>query len=294
MEEMIAPLNYDSPHELSQFLDALGIAPRKRWGQNFLINSGARTKIVQLLDITSSDTVLEIGPGLGAMSWEALTLAPKKLVVFEIDPAYQQILRNFFAQDSRFALVAGDVLKTWAAYFEENSTSEHYKIIGNLPYNISAAIIQRIATVPFHSAVLTVQKELAMRLMAKPKTKNYSSLSVWSQCNFTIAHHGTLKAGSFYPQPNVESSIITLQPRHTNPKLLETLDHLLGLAFAHRRKILKHNWLHLRSSLLSDLNQADIDTLLAQHAISYTMRAEEICSDTYLALAQDLLHLTSL
>ncbi|NIZ40988.1 16S rRNA (adenine(1518)-N(6)/adenine(1519)-N(6))-dimethyltransferase RsmA [Entomospira entomophila] len=293
---MNAPLEYDSPVHIAQFLAKAGIAPRKRWGQNFLINAGARSKIIDLLHLHPSDLLLEIGPGLGAMTHQALTMDPHKLVVFEVDPAYQRILESFFGHNSKFTLIAGDVLQTWNPFFQSHpitDTTASVKILGNLPYNISAAIIQQIAMTPCSLAVLTVQKELAERLLAKPKTKNYSSLSVWCQSNFDVSFHGTLKAGSFYPQPHVDSAIIKLTPRKTVLAVLPTLDHILKLAFSHRRKMLRHNWQSIQSGPISMLTLESIYQILEDHHIELQMRAEEITPETYLSVAKELYQLAS-
>ncbi|NIZ19048.1 16S rRNA (adenine(1518)-N(6)/adenine(1519)-N(6))-dimethyltransferase RsmA [Entomospira culicis] len=284
---MNAPLNYDSPQEIAQFLDSFGIAARKRWGQNFLINRGAREKLIDLLCLSPNDHLLEIGPGLGAMTYQAMTHQLAGVTLFEIDPAYQKILREFFSRHPHFQVIDGDVLQTWQPFIAQNNKEISYKILGNLPYNISSAIIQLLAHTPFSIAVLTVQKELAQRLMASPKSKNYSSLSVWSQCNFSIQHHVNLKAGSFYPQPNVDSAIISLTPRQPlQPQLLAILDHLLKSAFAHRRKILRHNWQNLLQGVMLALPQEEFDAILRDQNISYHMRAEEIDSETYLSIAK--------
>ncbi|NIZ46536.1 16S rRNA (adenine(1518)-N(6)/adenine(1519)-N(6))-dimethyltransferase RsmA [Entomospira nematocerorum] len=293
---MNAPIEYDSPAHIAQFMAEAGIAPRKRWGQNFLVNAGARSKIINLLNLQSSDLLLEIGPGLGAMTYQSLIIDPHKLVVFEVDPAYQQILQSFFGKNPKFTLVPGDVLQTWESFFQLHDiiNTHSIKILGNLPYNISAAIIQQIAKTPCSLAVLTVQKELAERLMAKPKTKNYSSLSVWCQSNFIVSFHGTLKAGSFYPQPHVDSAIIKLIPRTIAVEILPTLDHILKLAFSHRRKILRHNWRDIQSGPISMVTLESIYESIEDHHIQFHMRAEEITPETYLSLAKELYRLSSI
>lgn len=282
-------LNYDSSQDIAQFLKALQIAPRKRWGQNFLINKGAREKIISLLNLNRKDHLIEIGSGLGSLTHQALQAPIQSLTVFEIDPAYQNILTNLFGNERKFKLIGGDVLKTWQTFFQNTGLGQSYKILGNLPYNISVAIIQKIAQVNFSLAVLTVQKELADRLTAKPKTKNYSSLSVWSQCTFIIEYQGQLKAGSFYPQPNIDSTIITLKPRHTNPAVIPILDYLVNKAFTHRRKTLKHNWNNLSQGVLQSFDQKTISDILTNHSVNYHMRAEEIESNQYLSIAQTCL-----
>ena len=107
-------VNYDSPRELRAFLEGRGLGMRKKFGQNFLINPVARSRLLDALELSPGDAVWEIGPGLGAMT-AGLLERGGRVTAFEIDPAFARILREFFAANTAFRLVEGDVLKTWPA-----------------------------------------------------------------------------------------------------------------------------------------------------------------------------------
>ena len=282
-------LDYDSPAALQNFFKALNISPRKFLGQNFLINGGVREKIISLLNLQKEDELWEIGPGLGAMTALAIDKVDH-LCAFEIDYAYQQILENFFGQYPAFQLIRGDVLKT----FPEHKTHKTIKILGNLPYNIASAVIQEFITQPFEIAVLLVQKELAHRMMAQPREKNYSSFSVWCQCHFEMKTHGIVRPNSFYPAPRVDSMIISLRLKNTmTQQLTAMLNSLLRSAFAGRRKTLRNNFVRAQEGRLRHISQ-DIFLQACAHAgIDLNKRAEEYEPHVYLNCAHYLLESSS-
>lgn len=272
------PIDYDSPHALQQVFHALNIAPRKFFGQNFLINRGVREKIVHTLNLNPEDTLWEIGPGLGAMTAMVMNKV-RHLTVFEVDYAYQQILQNFFGQYAGFSLVPGDVLKT----FKEQKITVPVKILGNLPYNIAAAIIREFLFQPIDIAVLMVQKELAQRMMSGISQKSYSSFSVWAQCHFTLHNHGIVKSHSFYPAPHVDSVIISLKPlAHMTPQKTAVLDAILRAAFGSRRKTLKNNFIQAAGTRLQHIPLPLLEQACIQAGINLQKRAEEYAPQAYL------------
>lgn len=216
------------------------MAPRKRWGQNFLINRGAREKIVGLLDVSDSQSVWEIGPGLGAMS-ENIINKGARLTVFEIDPAYCIWLNESLGDDG-LKIVKGDVTRTW---MKEWDTNKPDRVLGNLPYNAASAIIAafiengRMAS----RSVFTVQDEMGQRMTSDPGSKNYSSFTVLCQTSAIIGDGGRLSPGSFYPAPRVKSRIITMEPSEPcgtilNPPIFRLMVRSL---FVSRRKTLSNN-----------------------------------------------------
>ncbi len=179
-------LNYNSPTEILRVLEQLGVRLQKRWGQSFLVNRGAREAIVSLVDPEAEDDVWEIGPGLGTLT---ALLLPKvrSVAAFEIDRGLVTYLRENFGNWNNFALVTGDVLKTWRSYLREHGTPN--KIVGNLPYSCASALIAALAEnrVLAEKLVFTVQRELAERMSAQPGNKNYSSFSVLCQTVYRIS-----------------------------------------------------------------------------------------------------------
>ena len=176
--------DYNSPQELKAVLDSKGFSMQKKFGQNFLINAAARTKLIDALDVGKETVVWEVGPGLGAMTAEILSRG-SDLTCFEIDRGFASLIKDFFMDESgenRFHLVEGDVLKTWKNHLDSSSKLPN-RFFGNLPYNIAATIIADTIenNVRFEKCVFTVQKEVAMRMCAKPGSDDFSSFSVLCQ-----------------------------------------------------------------------------------------------------------------
>ncbi|MFI3257545.1 MAG: rRNA adenine N-6-methyltransferase family protein, partial [Spirochaetales bacterium] len=172
-------INYNSPTMLKAFLEFHNMAMQKKFGQNFLVNEHARKKLTDALELSSGTRVWEIGPGLGALT-QCVLQRGAKLTAFEIDRGFSAILTDIFKDEilaEQFTLIQGNVLKTWKA---ESEKFVPERLCGNLPYNIAAVLIADMisASVRFERAVLTVQKEVAVRMSAKPKTADYSSFSV--------------------------------------------------------------------------------------------------------------------
>lgn len=274
--------DYNSPLALKSFLDENGMAMQKKFGQNFLINESARKKIIDSLDIREGSTVWEVGPGLGCMSDEILSRGAK-LTAFEIDHGFARLLRQFFekySEKNMFDLVEGDVLKTWKHYFDENGSSERF--FGNLPYNVAATIIADTINegVRFDKAVVTIQKEVAMRMTAKEGSENYSSFSVLCQWAYNIKNVLDLAGGNFWPVPNVASRAVLLTkrddfPRCSNPAFFMKMIRQL---FSSRRKTVRNN-------LLAFAGAEKTDSALKKAEIQPAERAENLSLDKLLLLS---------
>lgn len=237
---MNAPVNYDSPKDIRELLDSLGFNTLKRWGQNFLINGGVRQRIIQDLELAPGEPVWEIGPGLGAMTWGMLS-AGNPVTAFEIDPGYCQFLTDQFRQ-LPFRIVYGDVLKTWKE--EAAGLQGPVKVMGNLPYNAASAILGDFCDAGFLPplGIFMVQKEMAQRLTAKVGEKNYSSFSVAVQAYFDVQTRIEVRPGSFFPPPEVNSTVVRLVPHGRlaigNKKLFS---QVVRESFSSRRKTLRNN-----------------------------------------------------
>jgi 16S rRNA (adenine1518-N6/adenine1519-N6)-dimethyltransferase len=280
-------LNFDSPSSIRDALASRGIALKKRWGQNFLVNRGARVRILDILHARSGETIWEIGPGLGVMT-EALIMAGTRVVAFEIDRGLCRYLRGVFRDREELTLVQGDFLKTWKHIAGDNPPAG---ILGNLPYSSASLMIAGLAEEGTSAGrlVFTVQKELAERILAKPGTKAYSSFSVLCQVAFEVKGHGDLKPGSFYPAPEVVSSIIELQPHRLPGPVPDRrlLSRLTRALFASRRKTLRNNL--IASGLLQGRAGSAIDALLEGEGLEGGARAEELPPEAFYRLAQRLL-----
>ena len=202
---------------------------RKKWGQNFLKDPNIIRKIVDLLELTPNDIVLEIGPGQGALTNEIAKVA-KNIIAVEIDPLLIQYLESNKQENMNFIL--GDILD-----FDLNTLPSPIKIIGNLPYYITSPIIMKfLEWGRWQRLVFMTQKEVAHRIVAKPKNKIYGRLSV-ANVNLELNVPNTV----FHPKPDVSSSILSFTPKNNEILDIEKFSHLVKLSFAQRRKKLKNN-----------------------------------------------------
>jgi len=265
----------------------MGLGPRKRWGQNFLINKGAREKLLRILGDPGERELWEIGPGLGAMTHMIL---PKgyKLKVFEIDPGYVEYLNMVFGEYENFSIVKGDVIKTWKEFQPEK---ENYPlIIGNLPYNAASAIIGDFIENEFYppKMVFTIQKEMGQRMTAVPGTKNYSSFSVLCQFAYEIKFVGTLNPGSFYPVPRVSSAIIEMKLRSHIKDVTDRKQffRLVRSLFSSRRKTIRNNFLN--SIFNEEFGWDKISTILESLDIKEGVRAETLTVSQFIDISNQI------
>jgi 16S rRNA (adenine1518-N6/adenine1519-N6)-dimethyltransferase len=211
---------------------------RKRLGQNFLINPAFRTRLVEALELSPGAGVWEIGPGLGAMTWELLA-AGAVVRGFEIDPGFAAYLREEFGGRPDFTLVPGDVLKTW-----KGEQPAPY-LLGNLPYNIAAVLLGNFIEGGcfFRRLVVTVQKEVGRRMIARPGQEGYSSFSVLIAGAYNVKPLMTLGGASFYPPPRVESLALRLDLRDdARPSPFPSRFYpLVRRLFSKRRKTVKNS-----------------------------------------------------
>lgn len=279
-------MNHNSPAEVRTALRRLGVEPKKRWGQNFMLNPRTRSKLVATLGPRAGDTVWEIGPGLGAVTGELLPRCAR-LLLFEIDHGLIRRLQEELKDHAQVAIVPGDFLRTWQQARAEHGAPD--RIIGNLPYSCSSAIIAALVqhnAVPVN-CVFTVQRELAERLAAAPGTRNYSSLSVLCQSLSEISVHGELAPGTFYPVPEVTSSVIELRPGAGSGRVSNrsVLFALIRAAFQTRRKTLRNN---LLSQGGFGLSKGDLLDAVEAAGVDAGCRAEELAPATVIRLANTL------
>jgi 16S rRNA (adenine1518-N6/adenine1519-N6)-dimethyltransferase len=276
-------LNHDSPREIREILEGRSIALKKRWGQNFLINPGARQRLITELDPRAGENVWEIGPGLGAMTG-ALLEKGCSVTAFEIDRGLCAHLQDGFGAEAGFALVQGDFLKTW-----KTVTRAPDRILGNLPYRSASLMIASLiegGAAP-RLMVFTVQKELAERMTARPGSKAYSSFSVLCQAALSVTSRGDLQPGSFYPAPEVVSTVLALRPAGgaggVEPAMLSLVTRSL---FRARRKTLRNN--ASGSELARRFPLQTVLSVLRDLGIDPERRAEELEPAAFIALTRRL------
>ena len=281
-------LNYNSPIEIRRVVEQLGLRLQKRWGQNFLVNQGARRQIVALVQPDAGETIWEIGPGLGTLT---VLLLPevRSLLAFEIDRGLIRYLTEAFSERKNFQLVEGDVLKTWRSCYSQADPPD--KIVGNLPYSSASALLETLAEnrVCAKRLVFMVQRELAQRMNSAPGNKSYSSFSVLCQIVYRISQRMQLKPGSFYPPPEVHSSVVVLQP---NPEVSQ-IPHwrfflrFLRTVFRSRRKTMRNNL--LAGGFFTSDRVGHLDRIFQDLGIDLGIRSERLCPQELLRFSQRLL-----
>jgi 16S rRNA (adenine1518-N6/adenine1519-N6)-dimethyltransferase len=280
-------VNADSPAEIRRVLQSIGATFKKRWGQNMLINRGARNRLIDLLDLTPSESVWEIGPGLGAMTEALVTRDAASILAFEIDRKLASYLGEEFA-GTKLRVVQGDVLETWPRETEINGPPE--RMLGNLPYSSASAILLMLMNeqnLPERS-VVTVQRELTERMMALPGDPGYSSFSVLCGVFLKMVRCGDLSPGSFYPSPRVYSTVLTIEPRAARARgaAAEILPVLTRQLFRARRKTIRNNVAAGRWP--QGMSESSVTE--AMHACGFEpgRRAQDYPPDSYAALAAAL------
>jgi len=257
------------------------IKPKKRFGQNFLINPHVVDKIISACNLKASDTVIEIGPGKGVLT-QRIAHQVKKLFAIEKDKALvQELAKNLKLEGEGVILCHEDFLK-----FDFRKAGRDLKVIGNIPYYISSPIIEKLIDNRnlIHTAFIMVQLEFGQRLTAKPDCKDYSALSCFVQYYCQPHLLFKIKNTSFYPRPKVQSCFVRLDiikdaPFKTeNEKLLFQIIHQ---AFGQRRKTLRNSM----STLLKTKNAQNIFTQLS---IDPRLRAENLPLKDFIRIADHL------
>jgi 16S rRNA (adenine1518-N6/adenine1519-N6)-dimethyltransferase len=224
---------------------------KKSLGQCFLVEARYAHEIVGALNIGSNDVILEIGPGRGFLTGELLKSKASRIIAIEIDQRLLETLKERFACESRFELHHADFVELDLASLLPAEGS--IKVVGNLPYHLSAAIIYKLlehARAARHNtglpwirlAVLMTQKEVADRIVASPGSRTYSKLSVFVQLEADARTVLTVPAGAFRPQPKVDGGVVRfefLKIPPAYPKDLQIMERMVRYCFHQRRKMLK-------------------------------------------------------
>jgi 16S rRNA (adenine1518-N6/adenine1519-N6)-dimethyltransferase len=259
--------------------------PRKRLGQNFLVHERVLDAILDLLALKTDDLVLEIGPGLGALTRRLVDRAAGVWAI-EVDPfLIQRLQQSDLIANRKFRLISGDILKVPLAEILPN---QKIKLIGNLPYSISTPVFFRLLELRDHfsAMVLMVQKEVADRIASAPGTKNYGTLSVWCQVHGQVSKRLQVSPEAFFPQPKVRSTVLRMElyPRpRVPPEEMPVLRGLLRAAFGQRRKTLGNvigKW--LKSS------REEVEEFLRSQHIDPQRRGETLSIESFIDLTHAL------
>lgn len=261
----------------------MGISPR-RMGQCFLVDTEALARVALTLGATSQDRILEIGAGLGALTDQLVSIqAP--IIAVEKDPRFFKVLSDRFRGVPNVELVQADVLKINLSSYTQ-APSQGLLLVGNIPYSMTSLILEWMLSQRrwIRRAVLTVQKEVAQRIVASCGSKVYSSISVLVQVAFKPSIAFYISPGAFYPQPKVTSAVLSLKPlvrRVVPPEKEEAVLKLTRQLFLHRRKTLL-NALEL-SGL--GLDRQVLRTLLESARMDPSVRPERLAIEEILRLS---------
>lgn len=266
---------------------------KKKFGQNFLTDHNILTKITQTAELSKEVNVIEIGPGIGSLTQYLLEEAAE-VMAFEIDKSLIPILEETMAPYDNFTLVSADILKVdlLSEIQKFKNPNLPIKVVANLPYYITTPILMHLieSKIPFSEFVVMMQKEVADRIAASPKTKAYGSLSIAVQYYMEANVAFIVPRTVFIPAPNVDSAILKMVRREE--PLVEVEDEewffkTMHSSFVHRRKTLMNN---LQAAFGKE-SKPEIEKLLAQAEISPTIRGEALSIEEFAKLADALLPL---
>jgi 16S rRNA (adenine1518-N6/adenine1519-N6)-dimethyltransferase len=250
----------------------------KSLGQNFLKDKNIINKISNSINPTKNDLIIEIGPGAGSLTKE-LVKKESDIICFEIDTRLESILNSI--DSNHLKVIFEDFLKVDLKKYIDQKYEKLY-FIGNLPYYITTAIINKIIseTNPYEITIM-IQKEVAQRFMAKPHTRDYSSISVFLQYNFDIIKICDVSKNCFEPVPKVDSMVIKLKSNKKNKSNNEELLYkLIKDSFKQKRKNLRNNLINY------DLEK--IEKLLQNRNKSLKSRAEELSVDDFVYISNNI------
>lgn len=281
----------NSPRQTLSYLQdkfrRAGVLPQIRFGQNFLIDLNLIDLIMRSADLSTKDVVLEIGTGMGSLTTK-MALYAGSVVTVEIDPMMAQLAKEELAPYGNVTILQRDALRNKNNLHDEVLETvrqkmnaipgSRFKLVANLPYNVATPIISNLLQVEplVDKMVVTIQKELAERIAAKPKTKDYSALSIWiqSQCDVEIVR--VMPPSVFWPRPKVDSAILSITPNAALRARVvdrEYFHQTVRALFFHRRKFLRGV---VVSAMKDKLSKERVDQLLLEVNLDANSRAEEL------------------
>jgi 16S rRNA (adenine1518-N6/adenine1519-N6)-dimethyltransferase len=264
---------------MSTCAKVLQMKPKKSLGQNFLTSIPARIAIVSAGNLTSKDTVLEIGPGKGFLT-KALLDTGAQIIALEKDRELIPILTEQFSTCKNFTLVEGDALEF--DILNHQPVTSNYKLVANIPYYITGAILSKYLSHTHQPTqmVVLVQQEVAERVIARDKKESILSLAVKVYGEPKIVYR--VKRGSFNPIPNVDSAVLSIdnisRKNFKNKNHEENLFKVLKGGFSHKRKF-------MISNLKEKLPETNWQELFIKNSINEKIRAEDVPLETWLSLS---------
>lgn len=269
--------------DVKQILKESGFRFNKQFGQNFLTDELLLTQIAQ--DAKCCDTVLEIGAGAGTLT-RVLSKHAQKVVAFEIDRNLEKVLKITLADCPNVNLVIGDVMKYKMAELESLCGGK-YSVVANIPYYITTPLLMNFIEQGQNvvSLTLTIQKEVAERLVANPSTKQYGAITVAVDAVADVEITRVLPRQLFYPQPNVDSAVVKIVLNREKYRIADakTFRKTVKTAFAMRRKTLANNL-----AVGFGMDKVTAEKILAECGLSVNCRGEELSTQQFVQLAERL------
>ena len=271
---------------LRRFEEA-GIQPRHKLGQNFLMDMNLQKLLVRRADIQPTDIILEVGTGTGGVTVQMAELA-RAVITVELDPQLFILAGEELQDYDNVVMLQMDILRNKntlnPAVMAEIERARkavpgaELKLVANLPYNVATPIMSNLLGLaePPKSMTVTIQKEVADRMVARPGTKDYGALSVWFQCQAEVEIVRIMPPGVFFPPPKVHSAIVHVDfspEKRAKVGNLGRFHEFVRAMFFHRRKFLRSE---LLSAFKGRVEKPEVDAVLEKTGLSGEIRAEEL------------------
>lgn len=272
-----------SPKKMKELLEKNEFSLKKKFGQNFIIDENVINSIIDKSKIDKDTLVIEVGPGAGSLTYK-LGISAKNVICYEIDTTLENVLKENTRDLNNVKIIYQDFLK--ANVLDDIKGYEYKKLyfVANLPYYITTPIIIKIIEdcIPVDKMVFMVQKEVGNRFKALPGSKEYGSLSVYLNYYFDVKKILDISRHVFMPEPNVDSIIVEFSKKK---KLLavkneEVFFKLIRDSFTQKRKTLRNN--------LKGYNLEKIEEVLNRHNLDLSVRAEQLSTEIFIEIANNL------
>lgn len=274
------------PTHLQEICKQCDLTPSKKYGQNYLISDAPIKKMIEVADIKKTDTIIEIGPGFGVLTF-ALAEKAKRVIAFEIERKLQKYWDKNTSEN--LEVIWGDALNKLQ---DISSTLHEYKVVANLPYQITSNILRTLLELENkpESITVMVQKEVADRIIAKPRSTNSGKVGEMSVLAVSVQYYGEPKIvtkvakGSFWPAPKVDSAVLHINIKtqeYHNREFDKKFFEVVRAGFANKRKQL---WRNLSVGL--NLEGEKIKSVLSEIVGNEKIRAEELSVDEWIKITQ--------
>ena len=289
MGDTMKRLPISDPIRTNELLHHSHLQAKKSLGQNFLTDPAVINGIVTTAEINPGDQVIEVGPGIGALT-EQILAAGAKLLAYEIDGKLLEVLANELPEDANVKILHQDVLQTnlakdFEGYFD---IEKPVKVVANLPYYITTPIIFYFleSDIKLESFTVMMQKEVADRIEAQPGTKDFGPLSIAVQLEMNSHVALDVPPTAFNPAPKVDSAVVSIVRKDTPIEIenKELFNKIVKMSFAQRRKTIYNNLKHLVGKELQSLDE--LHNLLENAGIAENKRAEQLSIADYLTLTK--------